>query len=1109
MVNDEIQKSNADISKNNINADSNINNNAAGIANKSGTGNYDASNIVVLGGLDAVRKRPAMYIGSVSGRGLHHMVYEIVDNSIDEALAGYCSKIIVVIGKDNSITVTDNGRGIPIDLHPKYNMSALEVVMTKLHAGGKFDKNTYKVSGGLHGVGLSVVSALSKNLEITVKKGGKLYFQKYQCGAPVTKLEVIGECNPKDTGTIIHFWPDDSIFTETVFDFQILENRLRELAFLNKKIHITLRDERIDETERDTEGNVKTKEKEYYYEGGIVSFVEFLNKNKKVIHPPVYMSKAKDNVEVDVAIQYSDSYNESVYSFVNNINTIEGGSHLVGFKTALTRTLNNYIEKNPSYKEKEKLTSEDVREGLSAVISVKVPEPQFEGQTKTKLGNSEVKGIVDSVVSSTLTTYLEENPKTAALIIDKAMLASRAREAARKARELTRRKSVLEFSTLPGKLADCSESDPSKCEIFIVEGDSAGGCFSGNTKVALVDGRSISFKELVKEDRDGKENYCYTIMNDGHLGIQKIKNPRATKHDTQVIKIILDSDEDIICTPDHLFMLRDGTYKKAIELQKHDSLMPLKKQLSRKGKRITIEDYELIFDPKAYRWIFTHMLSDEYNILNGIYTAVDGAHRHHKDFNKLNNYPTNLCRLTKDEHLALHASMAQKTLRREDVLRKLQKLRQAPKFREKISKKMLSMREELSRRAKMQWENKEYKEFMVQKFLEFYRNNEAYRESNRKMLSNAQKKYWSFDDNKLKQSLRVKKFFEENPQMRQILSNISKEQWMDKKLVEWRKEKTKEQWTQEFRIKRMKAYNETYFKETMSLLRTLYEETGEINPEQFEYTRTNIGSRNILSFNTFRERFFDNDASKVEMAVENYNHKIKDIIRLDEKIDVYDIEVPETHNFALASGVFVHNSAKQGRKREFQAILPLRGKILNVEKARLSKVITSEQISNIITAIGTGISEEFNLQKLRYHKIIIMADSDVDGSHIRTLMLTFFYRYMKPLIENGHIYLAQPPLYLVKKGGQKHYCLTDKEKDELLAKIGSDVAIQRYKGLGEMNPEQLWETTMDPDLRTLKRVNIEDAVEADRIFETLMGDEVAPRREFIETHAKEVQNLDI
>ena len=641
------------------------------------SGKYDASNIVVLGGLDAVRKRPAMYIGSVSSSGLHHMVYEIIDNAIDEALAGFCTFISITIEKDNSIIVTDNGRGIPVDIHPKFNMSALEVVMTKLHAGGKFDKSTYKVSGGLHGVGLSVVSALSKFLEIQVKREGKVYEQKYQCGTPTAKLESTGTCDIKDTGTTIHFWPDDSIFTETVFDYNILETRLRELAFLNKGVRIILKDHRIEEKEKDTEGNLKVREREYYYEGGIVSFVEFLNKNKRTLNTPIYIFKAKDKIELEIAMQYSDAYNENVYSFVNNINTVEGGTHLIGFKTALTRTFNNYIEKSNSFKEKIKLSSDDVREGLTAIISIKVPEPQFEGQTKTKLGNSEIKGIVDSIVNTSLSTYLEENPKIATTIIEKSLLAARAREAARKAMELTRRKSFLEFSTLPGKLADCAEQDPAKSELFIVEGDSAGG------------------------------------------------------------------------------------------------------------------------------------------------------------------------------------------------------------------------------------------------------------------------------------------------------------------------------------------------------------------------------------------------------------------------------------------------SAKQGRKREFQAILPLKGKILNVEKARLNKVLSSQEITNIITALGTSIEEDFDLKKLRYHKIIIMADSDVDGSHIRTLMLTLFYRYMKALIENGYIYIAQPPLYLIKKGNQKFYCLNDKEKDDLILKIGSDANVQRYKGLGEMNPEQLWETTMDPDNRVIKQVTIEDAVAADQLFEILMGDEVQPRREFIETHAKEVVNLDI
>jgi len=626
---------------------------------------YNAEHITVLGGLEGVRKRPSMYIGSTGLRGLHHLVFEVVDNSIDEAMAGYCTEIEVIVHPDKSVTVIDNGRGIPVDIHPKYNVPALEIVMTKLHAGGKFDKKSYKVSGGLHGVGLSVVSALSEVLEVWVTREGKIYYQKYHRGEPASQLKVVGES--KATGTTIKFMPDFTIMEPNEFEFDILASRLRELAFLNKGIKITLKDEK------------NAKEKLFHFEGGIVSFVESLNKNKNVLHPIISFEKEKDGIIIQVAMQYNDGYNEAIFSFVNNINTIEGGTHLVGFKTALTRTLNSYAEKNGLSKDIDvKLTSEDVREGVTAIIAIKVPEPQFEGQTKAKLGNSEVKGIVDSTVSSALSTFLEENPKVARAIIDKSINAAKAREAARKARELTRRKSALEGSSLPGKLADCSERDPVKSEIFLVEGDSAGG------------------------------------------------------------------------------------------------------------------------------------------------------------------------------------------------------------------------------------------------------------------------------------------------------------------------------------------------------------------------------------------------------------------------------------------------SAKQGRNRAFQAILPLRGKILNVEKARLNKVLTSNEIVIIVSALGTGIGEDFNISKLRYHKIVIMTDSDVDGSHIATLILTFFFRYMKPLIEQGHVYIALPPLYLIKKGNMKKYALDDREKDALLKEIGNQgVSLQRYKGLGEMNPTQLWETTMDPEFRTLKKITIEDAVAADEMFTILMGDEVEPRREFIQDHAKEVTNLDI
>lgn len=628
---------------------------------------YDAKSITVLGGLDAVRKRPGMYIGSTGPRGLHHLVFEVVDNSVDEALAGHCTDIQVKLLKDNNVSVIDNGRGIPVDEHPKYKKSALEIVMTILHAGGKFDKGSYKVSGGLHGVGISVVNALSFFLEVWVKRDGKIHYQKYCRGKPVHDVKVVGDCDPKETGTEVRFKADREIFDEVNYDFDTLMMRLRELAFLNKGLKISLEDER-EET---------PKKVEFFFEGGIKSFVEHLNKSKQVLHDQFYMNRKKDDTEVEVALQYNQTYSESVFSFANNINTIEGGTHLVGFKTALTRCLNTFAEKN-KFKQDFKFSSDDVREGLTAIISVKLAEPQFEGQTKTKLGNSDIKGIVDSLVSTGLSDFLEKNPKVTKTILEKVDNAARAREAARKAKELTRRKGLLEGSSLPGKLADCQERDPAKCEMFLVEGDSAGG------------------------------------------------------------------------------------------------------------------------------------------------------------------------------------------------------------------------------------------------------------------------------------------------------------------------------------------------------------------------------------------------------------------------------------------------SARQGRSKAFQAILPLRGKILNVEKARLNKVLTSQEIITLITAIGTGIGEEFNVDKARYHKIIVLTDADVDGNHITTLLLTFFFRYMRPLIEKGYLYIGQPPLYQVKKGKQKWYVQTDKEKEKLLKEIGNEgITTQRYKGLGEMDPEQLWDTTMNPANRTLKKVAIEDAAIADEIFTILMGDEVEPRRLFIETHAKEVINLDV
>ena len=646
-------------------------------------GQYKAESIKVLEGLEGVRRRPSMYIGSTSKDGLHHLVYEVVDNSIDECLAGFCTEVSVTINKDGSVTVRDNGRGIPVDNHPIYKKSAMEIALTKLHAGGKFEKQAYQISGGLHGVGVSVVNALSIKLISKVCRDGKIHQQEYKIGKPLYPVKIVGKCDKNQTGTEITFFPDKEIFSTLDFDSAVLRKRLQEIAFLNP-VKIILKDEKRDKKEI------------FHHQGGLREFIEHINKSKGVLHKPIYFKKENDN-SIEVVIQYTDSYNENIFGFVNTINTTEGGTHISGFKTALTRAINDYVTKKGMLKN-EKISGDDTREGLTAVINLKMREPQFEGQTKTKLGNSDIKGIVDSMVYIALGEFLEENPSIAGKIGQKIVASAKARDAAKKARDLVRRKNVFGVSGLPGKLADCSSKKFEKTELFIVEGDSAGGCFSGDTEIALTDGRNLSFKDLVEEHKEGIDNFCYTIREDGTAGIERIKYPRITKKNVEVIKIVLDNDEEIICTPDHKFMLRDGNYKEAKDLTKEDSLMPLNRMLE---------------------------------------------------------------------------------------------------------------------------------------------------------------------------------------------------------------------------------------------------------------------------------------------TIENYNHKIKKIVRLNERINVYDLEVEGTHNFALASGVFVHNSAKMAREKEYQAILPLKGKILNVEKSNPTKALSSEEIINLITAIGTGVKENFDLSKLRYGKVVIMSVDGEEGTFIQ------------------------------------------------------------------------------------------------------------------------------
>ncbi|MBI2426424.1 MAG: DNA topoisomerase (ATP-hydrolyzing) subunit B [Candidatus Kerfeldbacteria bacterium] len=845
---------------------------------------YTSKHITVLEGLDPVRKRPGMYVGNTAEEGLHHLIWEVVDNSVDEAMAGFCSAIDLTLNADGSVTVIDDGRGIPVDRHPVTKVSTLETVMTKLHAGGKFGQGAYKVSGGLHGVGISVVNALSKLVRVEVHRDGKIYMQEYERGKPKRAARPVGKT--RRTGTTVTFTPDDKIFSVLEFSWEKVLAHLRQQAYLTKGVRVFVRDRRTK----------PAKDFGFYYEGGVASYCKHLNHNKEVKNEVFYVEKEVDKMKVEIAVQYTDDYNDNVVGFANNIHTVEGGMHIVGFRSALVRTLNKYARKNTFLKEKDQnLTSDDVREGLTAIVSVKIPEPQFEGQTKAKLGNAEVRPVVETVTSDYFGAYLDEHPNDAKQILGKVLLAQQARVAARAARDSVLRKGALDGMMLPGKLADCSSRRMEECELYLVEGDSAGGCFSGDTKVALADGRNLSFIDLVHEARAGKQNYCYTVNEKGLIEIAPIHSPRRTHQSVQVLNVILDSGEEITCTPGHEFLLANGSYKKAKDLTPRDSIMPLYRKLSKIEGWMTIDESELIYQHARNCWEFTSALS---------------------------------------------------------------------------------------------------------------------------------------------------------------IKNL---------------------------------HSETF---------------AEADPARY------------------------------------YNHRIKEIREVKEKMDVYDLEVLGTHNFALASGVFVHNSAKSGRDRNFQAILPLRGKILNVEKTRVDKMLANNELKSLVLALGTNIGDMFDQSKLRYGKVVIMTDADVDGSHIRTLLLTLFFRHFPKLIDAGNIYIAQPPLYQIKKGKEAKYAYTEDQKMEILKHLGvkslevsepvegeeqqeqsagevdigekiQGVVIQRYKGLGEMNPDQLWETTMNPVNRMMKQVTVEDAEKANEVFDILMGSEVAPRKRFIQTHAKAVKNLDI
>ncbi|MBI2976894.1 MAG: intein-containing DNA gyrase subunit B, partial [Chloroflexi bacterium] len=751
---------------------------------------YGASQIQVLEGLEAVRRRPGMYVGGTDIRALHHLIYEVVDNSIDEALAGSCDHIRVTIHPDNSVTVKDNGRGIPVDIHPTEKVSALQVVMTKLHAGGKFGGGGYKVSGGLHGVGVSAVNALSDLCEAWVQRDGKVWYQQFKRGIPQAAVKSTGKAPDSSTGTTIKFLRDVSIFKEdNEYKFETLVQRFREMSFVTKGVTIEFVDERGDSLRQMT----------FHFEGGIRSFVRYLNRNKETLHPVIYVDKEVDGVGVEIAIQYTDAYAESLYSFANTINTVDGGTHLTGLRTALTRVLNDYARKAGLLKEADpNFTGNDTTEGVTGIVSVKHREPQFESQTKVKLMNPEVSTLVQRVLGDAFGAFLEENPREAKAIIEKCLTSARARDAARKARDLVIRKSALESLTLPGKLADCSERDPAKCELYIVEGDSAGGCLASETQVPLASGIVKTMKELSEDWQRGVQHFGYATNAEGDIRIVPLVEPRLTKKQTTLVEVVLDNGERIRCTPDHPFRLRDGSYRAASKLQPGESLMPFKTRLTSEGE-LPGPGYEMVWMNGLGEWNHTHHLADLYNLLTGVYTRKAGNTRHHKDFNKLNNDPRNMERMFWRDHQRLHAELAGEMAK---------KLWQDPAYRErKIS--------QLSEQAILQWQDPAYRQYMservklqrqdealnaklLQGFQEWFaslspEDYEAYCERMREM----QAAYWSSPEHRREQAGRTARFFEEHPEAREQLREAALKQWENAELRAWRSEKTREQWKDE------------------------------------------------------------------------------------------------------------------------------------------------------------------------------------------------------------------------------------------------------------------------------------------------------------------------
>ena len=1147
---------------------------------------YGADDLTHLEGLEAVRKRPGMYIGSTDSRGLNHLFTEIVDNSTDEGVAGYATKVVVTLHADGSVQVDDDGRGIPTGVHAKSGLSGVELVLTRLHAGGKFGGSGYKTSGGLHGVGASAVNALSLRFDITVKRDGKVHEMSFAHGVPAEfdgpgpkakftpkpGLNVVRKMKRGEkTGCSIRYWHDARYFENgAALDHELVRQKLRNTAFLVPGVTYVL---------RDATDSAITDEK-FEFPNGLSDMVEFLAPSgEKAVSGTlvitgegtylenaadengVMRSKVERRAEIEVALRWGTGYERTVECFTNTIRNVHGGTHRKGFDRAMVKSVQDAISRTRGLlKPKEDMpVLDDVLEGMTAVVHVRIPEPQFTSQTKDELSTTGITKVLLGVVERHVKAWAEDRKtkSEAKVVLQKVVDAARVRLTQKQQKDAARRKTALEGAAMPPKLVDCRTTGVARSELFLVEGDSALGCFTGDTMVALASGAAKSFRELAEDWANGVTHFGYTTNKAGRVVVAPLVEPRLTKRDAPLVRVTLDNGEAVRCTPDHRFRLRDGSYRRADALRPGDSLMPLYRSVSSKAAGDKLDGYERVWMNDRDEWVYTHYLADAHNLRHGLDSAANGTVRHHVDVDKRNNDPRNLRRMTWDDHAALHAAMMGEHVHAgyrawlaagglEFKSAMLSRQWQDPAFRQACLTRLAALNRD-----------PEFRKRIEQGFQDWYGSlTEHERAEYAERMRARQADYWQHPEHRAAAADQVRRFFAD-PARRAEWSKRSLQQWQDEDLRAWRSAKTTEQFSDPRERERQRAavlawhrqhpeFGELHSRRMterlldpstghlaaaqagrahyvatvprpervaqqnegrrLAALRRLAPMTGLADEElraAYEHQRLRT-ARTGLRFDRVLAHY-DGDYERLRAAAANVNHRVASVEVLDETADVYDLTVAGYHNFALEAGVFVHNSARMARVSEYQALLPLRGKILNVQKASLADTLRNAEIAAIVQVLGAGTGRTFELGQMRYGRVILMADADVDGSHIRTLLITLFARYMRPVIEDGRLYAAMPPLHKVSTRGRNpetRFTFTQREMETVVARFekqGKQIVtpVPRFKGLGEMDADELWDTTMNPATRSVRRITLDDAAAAEEALELLMGEKVEPRRNWL------------